>query len=98
LARPIVLIPHLFRFADAINFRKDYSPPSPLVRHLDPSPLHPDLHCGERRRVFAFWFIRYAKWVPYMRLPLEHVSSLWRTHFGFVLPFANSVGDSLMMY
>jgi hypothetical protein len=27
LARPIVLIPHLFRFADAINFRKDYSPP-----------------------------------------------------------------------
>jgi hypothetical protein len=28
LARPIVLIPHLFRFADAINFRKDYSPPS----------------------------------------------------------------------
>jgi hypothetical protein len=28
LARPIVLIPHLFRFADVINFRKDYSPPS----------------------------------------------------------------------
>jgi hypothetical protein len=28
LARPIVLIPHLFRLADAINFRKDYSPPS----------------------------------------------------------------------
>jgi hypothetical protein len=28
LARTIVLIPYLFRFADAINFRKDYSPPS----------------------------------------------------------------------
>ena len=28
MARPIVLIPHLFRLADAINFRKDYSPPS----------------------------------------------------------------------
>ena len=35
MARPIVLIPHLYRLADAINFRKDYSPP-PLVRHLDP--------------------------------------------------------------
>ena len=33
MARPIVLIPHLFRLADMINFRKDYSPP--LVRHLD---------------------------------------------------------------
>ena len=33
MARPIVLIPHLFRLADAINFRKNYSPP--LVRHLD---------------------------------------------------------------
>jgi len=28
LARPIVLIPHLFRLAGAISFRKDYSPPS----------------------------------------------------------------------
>jgi hypothetical protein len=28
LARPIVLIPHLFRLAGVINFRKDYSPPS----------------------------------------------------------------------
>ena len=28
MARPIVLIPHLFRLADAIKFRKDYSPPS----------------------------------------------------------------------
>ena len=28
MARPIVLIPHLFRLADAIYFRKDYSPPS----------------------------------------------------------------------
>ena len=34
MARPIVLIPHLFRLADAINFKKDYSPPS--SRHLDP--------------------------------------------------------------
>ena len=33
MARPIVIIPHLFWLADAINFRKDYSPP--LVRHLD---------------------------------------------------------------
>jgi len=38
LARPIVLIPHLFRLAGVVNFRKDYSPP-PLVRHLDPSAL-----------------------------------------------------------
>ena len=30
----MVLIPHLFWLADAINFRKDYSPP--LFRHLDP--------------------------------------------------------------
>ena len=28
MARPIVLIPYLFRLADAISFRKDYSPPS----------------------------------------------------------------------
>ena len=28
MAKPIVLIPHLYRLADAINFRKDYSPPS----------------------------------------------------------------------
>jgi len=28
LARPIVLIPHLFRLAGIIIFRKDYSPPS----------------------------------------------------------------------
>ena len=34
MARPIVLIPHLLRLADVINFRKDYSPP--LFRHLDP--------------------------------------------------------------
>jgi len=33
LARPLVLIPHLFRLASAIKFRNDYSPP--LVRHLD---------------------------------------------------------------
>jgi hypothetical protein len=30
LARPIVLIPHLFQLADAINFRTDYSTPSSL--------------------------------------------------------------------
>jgi hypothetical protein len=30
LARPIVLIPYLFRLADAINFRKDYSPSASL--------------------------------------------------------------------
>ena len=35
MTRLIVLIPHLFRLASAINFRKNYSPP--LVRHLDPS-------------------------------------------------------------
>ena len=34
MARPIVLILHLLRLADAINFRKDYSPP--LFRHLNP--------------------------------------------------------------
>ena len=33
MVRPMVLIPHLFRLADAIIFRKDYLPP--LVRHLD---------------------------------------------------------------
>ena len=27
MARPIVLIPHLLRLADVINFRKDYSSP-----------------------------------------------------------------------
>ena len=41
MARPIVLILPLFRLADAINFRKDYSPP--LVRYLDPT-------CGIRVR------------------------------------------------
>ena len=40
MARPIDLIPHLFWLADAISFRKDYSPPPPLVRHLDPSAVH----------------------------------------------------------
>jgi hypothetical protein len=30
LARPIVLIPHLFRLADMIIFRKNYLPPSSL--------------------------------------------------------------------
>ena len=29
MARSIVLIPHLFRLANVIKFRKDYSPPSP---------------------------------------------------------------------
>ena len=45
MARPIVLIPHLFRLADVINFRKDYSPPSsppsrPFNREA-PWPLDP---------------------------------------------------------
>ena len=36
MARPIVLIPHLFRLAGVINFRKDYSPPfSPNLQTLD---------------------------------------------------------------
>ena len=35
MARPLVLVPHLFWLASAINFRKDYSPP--LVCHLDPT-------------------------------------------------------------
>ena len=35
MARPIILIPHLFRLGGVIKFRKDYSPP--LVRHLDPT-------------------------------------------------------------
>ena len=30
MARPIILIPHLFQLANAINFRKDYSSPSSL--------------------------------------------------------------------
>jgi hypothetical protein len=46
LARPIVLIPYLFRFANAINFRNDYSPPS-LVRHLDPSARDKELSGGK---------------------------------------------------
>ena len=33
MARLIILISHLFLLADAIKFRKDYSPP--LVHHLD---------------------------------------------------------------
>ena len=28
MARPIILISHLYRLADTISFRKDYSPPS----------------------------------------------------------------------
>ena len=35
MARPLVLVPHLFWLASAINFRKDYSPP--LVCHLAPT-------------------------------------------------------------
>ena len=35
MARPIVLIPYLFRLAGTIKFRNDYSPPS--SRHLDPT-------------------------------------------------------------
>ena len=45
MARPIVLIPHLFRLADAINFRKDYSPPS--SRHLDPFSIPDDYEVYE---------------------------------------------------
>ena len=41
MARPILIIPHLFRLADAINFRKDYSPPS--------SPPSRPFHLGQRR-------------------------------------------------
>ena len=37
MARPIVLIPHLFRLAGVIIFRKDYSPPSsPPSRPFNP--------------------------------------------------------------
>ena len=36
MIRPIVLIPHLFRLADAFNLEKTIHPP--LVRHLDPTP------------------------------------------------------------
>ena len=42
MARPIVLIPHLYRLADAINFRKDYSPPS--------SPPSRPYTCGDSAR------------------------------------------------
>ena len=35
MARPIVLILHLFRLADAIKFKKGLFTP-PIVRHLDP--------------------------------------------------------------
>ena len=35
MAKQIVSIPHKFRLAGAISFRKDYSPP--LFRHLDPT-------------------------------------------------------------
>ena len=54
LARPIVLIPHLFRLASAFIFRKDYS--LHLVRHLDPTAigLQPPLGgtLGLKRRFF----------------------------------------------
>jgi len=33
-----------------------------------------DLRRGERRRLFALRFARYAKWVVYLRRLLEHVS------------------------
>ena len=46
MAKQIVSIPHKFRLASAINFRKDYSPP-PLVRHLDPTGI--DAGAGRRR-------------------------------------------------
>ena len=47
MARPKVLIPHLFRLADAINFRKDYSPPSspPSRPFTNPKPCLPCLSC-----------------------------------------------------
>jgi hypothetical protein len=50
LAIPIVLIPYLFRLADAINFRKDYF--SPLVHHLDPT-----VREGERRGKWGPYYV-----------------------------------------
>ena len=47
MAKRIVSIPHKFRLAGAISFRKDYSPP-PLVRHLDPTEVQsPHKKCCE---------------------------------------------------
>ena len=69
MSRPIILIPHLFRLAGVIKFRKDYSPP-PLVRHLDPTvevsgPKRPHSRVEEETdvRVLLVVDISYVYWI-----------------------------------
>ena len=71
MARPISLIPYLFRSAGAINFRKDYSPP--LVRHLDPT-------SGIRARSLICGLHRPERMVAY-ELDVEYPYTFYGTHF-----------------
>ena len=51
MARPIVLIPHLFQLAGVINFRKDYSTPSsPPSRPYNGGGHGGGRECGARDR------------------------------------------------
>jgi len=90
LARPIVLISHLFRLAGVIYFRKDYSPP--LVRHLDPSSgikarsLICGLHRPERMAAYGldvecphiFDGTHFAQWRNWMTCNFKFISpQIW---------------------
>ena len=58
MARPIVLISHLFRLADTIKFRNDYSPPS--SRHLDPTKVS-GVRLVRDALTGLYWGLRCAK-------------------------------------
>ena len=60
MARPIVLIPHLFWLAGEFIFGKDYSPP--LVRRLDPSTASPVNSISDHPVFASLWKNRV---VPY---------------------------------
>jgi hypothetical protein len=83
LARLIVLIPHLFRFADTIIFRKDYSPPSsPPSRPFNRRLGHPGRD--------VLMQLSRSSGLPCTRAPDEHLCHACQLGRHIRLPFHNS--------
>ena len=97
MARPIVLIPYLFRLAGVIKFRKDYSPP--LVCHLEPTRGIKDrsliygLHRPERMTTYGldvdcphiFYGTHFARWKILMICNFKFIcpQMWWMVDVGF---------------